>query len=462
MADSSIVIRMKPVSSAHFTVAIRSRAIRVLAAAALLAAAAPGIYAAYRIFRADRIARTDLTPGGFTAALRVDPSNSRLWWQRGRLHHFSVEEPDLDKAAADYRKAVSLNPRLAQAWVGLSDCLERSGDLAGAERSLERALSVHRYSPLTRWQAGNFYLRQGRLQQMYESFKLASQYDPSKLPIAIQVAWKADADQAGILEKLVPDDADSCLKYLNFLVSQNELDLAAPVWRRWKAAPVPEGTDPKPSVAFPYVDRLLNASRISEALAVWNDSLVKTRTGLSDPRVPADSLPPETALLWNGSFELDALNGGFDWRYKNGDIARFRLDVADRMHRLKSLKIVFGGVNSSAAFLQQFVPIPAPGPYQLDFYLHAENLTTDQRPYVAVRGYPEVSATLARSEAFPPDTPWKKMSLRFDAKPGCEAILLSVRRDRSAKFDRDLKGSLWLDGFTLRPAAPAQAGTQTP
>jgi len=42
-----------------------------------------------------------------------------------------------------------------------------------AEAALEKAFAVQPYSPLIRWQAGNFYLRQQNRPKMCECFKLA-------------------------------------------------------------------------------------------------------------------------------------------------------------------------------------------------------------------------------------------------------------------------------------------------
>ncbi|HTY62201.1 MAG TPA: tetratricopeptide repeat protein [Acidobacteriota bacterium] len=85
----------------------------------------------------------------------------------------SVDSPDFRKAANDYTRALRLNPRLGQAWIGLSDCLDHMGRRNEAEAALEKAFAVQPYSPLIRWQAGNFYLRQQNRPKMCECFKLA-------------------------------------------------------------------------------------------------------------------------------------------------------------------------------------------------------------------------------------------------------------------------------------------------
>jgi hypothetical protein len=415
--------------------------------------AAPAIYRSYGIFRADRIIRSEQTVESFSRALQYDPANAELWWKRGRLRHYSVQAIDIDQAASDYQRALSLNPRLGQAWVDLADCYERMGKFGEAESALEKAFATRTYSPLIRWQAGNYFLRRGNLPRMYECFKIASQYDIEKLGIAIDLSWKIDSDHEGILQKLIPDSLPSNMLYLDFLAGRDELDLAGKVWRRCLENDIPNGFEFKPPSAFGYINRLLSRNRISEASQVWNDVLWKAGTGLSDTRMkegaPSGQKSEAQNLVWNGSFENELLRGGFDWRYPEIPEVQFQIDIGNRMDGLKSLRVTFAGANVSSGYLYQIVPIPKPGPYRLDFYLRTEGLTTDQTPYISIKGFPDADGAAGRSSLFPSTTPWSKISVPFLPKEGCRAIQLSLERSVSSKFDNKIKGSLWLDGVTI-------------
>lgn len=433
----------------------RSPLRRAILSAVILVAVAPAIYRSYRIFRADRIVRSEKTVESYSRAIQFDPSNATLWWHRGRLRHYSIQAVDIAQAAADYEKALSINPRLGEAWADLSDCYDQMGKYKDAEAAIEKAFAVRPYSPQIRWQAGNFYLRRGNLPRMYECFRLASLYDPQKLRIAMDVSWKIDSEHERILERLIPDTLAANMQYLHFLVARDELELAAPVWQRCLTNAVPADFDLKPSATFAYIDRLLARKRVMEALSIWNDILRKTRSGLTDHRLPrnpgsASDRPRPASLIWNGSFEYEMLQGGFDWRYHDTEALRFRIDTANRMEGLKSLHMTFGGENLASAFLHQILPIPEAGPYQVDFYLRTDGLTTDQLPYFLIRGYPDAAGASARSDFFPATADWSKVSVPFVAIPGCSAVHLILLRNSSSKFDNKIKGSLWLDGFTVR------------
>ncbi len=65
-----------------------------------------------------------------------------------------------DSSPSELRAAVSLNPRLASAWIYLGLDAEADGDLPEAEKDLLRAARVDRqYVPS--WTLANFYFRRG-------------------------------------------------------------------------------------------------------------------------------------------------------------------------------------------------------------------------------------------------------------------------------------------------------------
>jgi tetratricopeptide (TPR) repeat protein len=431
---------------------LKSALVRAIATIIILMLVGSAIYRSVKIFSADRIIRSEQTVESYSRAILHDPTDAALWWHRGRLQHYSIDRADIPKAIQDYQRALALNKRLPQAWVDLADCYERTGRNSEAEAALENAFSTRAYSPLIRWQAGNFFLRRGNLPRMYECFKLASEYDIEKLIPAIDLSWKADSDHSGILERLVPNTLPANLRYLQFLAGRDELDLARVVWSRIQKNEVPDAFDYRASQVFPYIDRLLAFNRIEEAQSVWNNALLKAGEGLSNSLMAVEApMNPKlpSNLVWNGSFEKEILQGGFDWRFPDMKEAQFRIDSSDRIEGIKSLKLTFRDANISFAHFSQIIPMLTPGNYQLDYFLRTEGLTTDKTPYWVIQGYPDPAKAFYQTDPFPPSTPWRKASLVFAVKEGCKAVQLILRRDLSSKFDNQIKGSLWLDGISI-------------
>ena len=443
-----------PIRNRHAALRIHPWLWRTALSVLIVIPASMLVHHCWNIFMSDRIIRSEPTIDGYSRALTYDPSNASTWWRRGRLHHYSVFQADIGAAIDDYRNALERNPLLGQAWMDLSDALERAGRPGPAREALEHALEIQPYSPLIQWQGGNFFLRRGDLPRMYACFRTACRYDAAKLGIAMETAWKVDPDRGGILQKLIPDDFRSTFRYLDFLVGKNELDLSVAAWARCMKTPVPPEIDLKPSALFPLIDRILSDNRTAEALRVWDDVLRKARTGLSDSRLtqfvsPENPRRPKD-LVWNGSFENGILRGGFDWRYTQESGVQFGVDTGIRLKGLKSLKVAFGGTNLPAGHLHQIVPIPDPGSYILDFYVTTSGLTTDSLPYISITGYPDAKGATARSDPFPRTTDWMRISVPFAVSQASGSIRLSLNRDPLHKLDNRIRGIVWLDGFTVR------------
>ncbi len=453
LEDYRVIRRFECVhGSLHINTHTLLRKIAFSCAVILLCASA--LYWIYGPLHADLLVAREKTFESFTRAIDSDGNNSEYWWIRGRLRHYGFEQNNLPAAIRDYRRALSLNPRLGQAWVDLASCLEQEGDHRGAEESLKNALKVWTYSPIVHWQAGNYYLTHGNPEKMYRHFRTAIDYDAGKLDIALQVAWRADPDPAKILLRLVPDKMEANRKALGFFVARGEMDHAGIAWSRLMRNQIPEDSQMHLSAVFPYIDALLSKSRIQDAYRVWLEARKKFVFHLETARAGTQlstpfKAPSATNLVWNGSFEEDISDGGFDWRRQRSDGADLQFDHTVRYSGRRSLRITFQGANIQFSHLSQIIPLPAPGEYRLQYYLRTENLTTDQKPYFTVESLPASSETVLSTEAFPGTSEWRKYSVVFKAHTGVNAVKLSLRRSLSKKFDSRIQGSLWLDDVAV-------------
>jgi Flp pilus assembly protein TadD len=80
----------------------------------------------------------------------------------------------LDEAAAGYRRALELDPRLAIAWNGLAMVLERKNDLDGAIAAAERLAALDPDDPLAHTSLSRFYQRKGDIPRAEEEKALAT------------------------------------------------------------------------------------------------------------------------------------------------------------------------------------------------------------------------------------------------------------------------------------------------
>jgi len=187
---------------------------------------------------------------------------------------------------------------------------------------------------------------------------------------------------------------------------------------------------------------------------VWLESRKKFvphfETARPGPQLKTDSTTaPPVNHVWNGSFEDDISDGGFDWRRKKTDGADIQFDYAIREKGRRSLRVTFHGTNIHFSHLSQVIPLTGPGEYRLQYHLKTENLTTDQRPYFTIESFPGSPETILHTEVFPGTSEWGECSFPFRVHAGTKAVKLSLRRSPSKKFDSQIQGSLWLDDIAV-------------
>lgn len=73
----------------------------------------------------------------FTEAIRQDPANPRLYYERGR---WRAALADYDEARADLDTALRIDPAMAWAWYQRGLVREAQGDLIGAAADFRQAL----------------------------------------------------------------------------------------------------------------------------------------------------------------------------------------------------------------------------------------------------------------------------------------------------------------------------------
>jgi len=281
-------------------------AVRHLMTLAVLAALAAASYWAARLAWADSLFRTD-SEASVKSAVRLVPANAEYHARLAAIIEGSGEAG----TEGELRQAVSLNPRLASAWVELGLHAENAGDLAGAEDCLLRAARADRtYS--TSWTLANFYFRHEQRQKFWPVVRRAllmgdvQAYDPAPL---FRLCWKLTRDPDTILERAIPDVGAVESRYLQFLVQENLAPAAEPVTERVVAL----SGEHDLGAVFDYCDRLIAAGDAERAIHAWNALCWRTLRGYRP-------LQPEAGVsLTNADFSVEPVAHGFDWRLPQTD-----------------------------------------------------------------------------------------------------------------------------------------------
>ena len=375
------------------------------------------------------------------SAVRYDGHNETYHYLLGRLYLMNIEDPAPDKAIAYYRRSIALNPLQAGAWTELSRAYHMSGKDSDAEQALERAVVLSPNDPGLMWDAGTFWLMNGKIDKAFGAFRKYLLIDPGFQTMVYDLSWKVQPDNAYILKNLVPGTYDYLSKYLAYLISSKKADEAQAVWKTLDQGSLQRGD------FISYVNFLITSGLYDQADAVWKEITGKI-----------NGIPKEesASLLWNYGFENEPLNGGFDWRIRETEGVNVFLDESVHMTGRRSLGVLFDGKhNPDIAFASQIVRVIPGTAYLLRGSIKTDALTTTNGIFLQVVGH-KCTGLDRRSDVITGTTFWREVSLEFEAPASCSAVFVMARRERSNKLDNKIEGTAWLDGITLRQQASLQ------
>ena len=379
-------------------------------------------------------------PAQWLRAAEIESSNAESWYNLARYRQLDFEHFDLPLALAFYGRATSLNPGSPYYWMDFASGYESAGDVAEAEQAFRKARELYPISADAAWRFGNFLLRQGRVAEAFQQIHDAVAIDAKLTEPAISVCWRSTQDIDRILKAVLPDALDDNWGAIQFFVRVGEPLPAMAVWKRIAAhhASFPA------SDAFPLLDLLIATGYVDAAEAVWNQALQAAA-------VPRES-DASGSLVWNGGFENETLDGGFDWRFRPIEGVEMRWDEESLHSGRRSLRVDFDGkTNVNFENVWQYVPVSPSTSYRFGAFVRTQDLTTDSgirfeirdvsRPSVAARSTPNLVGSQG----------WTEQNLEIPTGPDTRLLQIVLRRTRSDKLGNKIRGTAWIDDVELVP-----------
>ena len=312
-----------------------------------------------RLGYADRLFYTGSLEGVKRAAELV-PDNGRYLARWAAM--LDQSENDRRASLAALAAAVACNPRDASSWIELGLRAEMDGDFAKAESNLLEAARVDKqYGP--QWALVNFYFRRNDAEKFWVWAREAAAMSFGDATPLYRLCWRFVKDPAVILNRAIPDQPQSLLRYLEFLLADDLLDALEPVGQRVAE----RASQHDLPVLFASCDRLLGARRLPGALRIWN---ALCQRGL----VPYQALEPEKGLsLTNPDFAALPVSHGFDWRLHNPQGVSWSRGESPPL-----LRITFSGKQpESCEILGQLVPVLPGKQYGLGFRYRTFGIAPD-------------------------------------------------------------------------------------
>jgi hypothetical protein len=308
------------------------------------------------------------TPQGYEQATRLEPGDAVNWYLLGHYWQYNLEESDPRRAIKAYRTSLSLDPHSAPTWLDLAVAYESEGDIPAARDAFSQATRVYPLSAEVSWRYGNFLLRQGELPQAFAQIRHAVYVEPQRAAEAFSRCWRVDPDVQVILDKVLPPNSAAYLDAIRELDADSDIPAALTVWTRLTSI----RPRLKLSDVFPFVDRLLQTQRLSDAQRVWNEAVA-----LSDAPPTGD---PPGSVLWDGGFETGVRNGGFAWSFAppSGGV-EVSLDSAVKHSGNQSLLLGFDGKhNVNFTDVCHLAEVQPDTSYRLSAWVRTQSLTTNE------------------------------------------------------------------------------------
>ena len=375
-------------------------------------------------------------------AVHLESDDAFLHRRLGQWEEFSLAEGDLQRALLHYRRATELNPYESRYWLDLADALLLSGDSAGAQAAVEKALRADPRTPETLWRMGNFWLRAGQPARAFPYFRQVLLNDPSLLWQVIQTSHRALGDADIILRDVLPAQPVFLITYLRYLVRERQASAAARVWQTLVAVHQPFEAQ---QVLF-YVDDLIATREVMPAQKAWRE-LQALRLLPADPQAPGAA---GDELLHNPALRAPILNGGFDWRVVPHSHVVVTLGAGRQGEVPPAVAIRFSGEdNLHYRHFFQYVVVEPNTHYRFRAWVSTEGITTDSGPRLEMADAYDLQAPVALSPELVGTNPWTQLQVEFKTGPRTRLLQVGITRLPSHRLESQIRGTVRAGEFSL-------------
>ena len=378
-------------------------------------------------------------PKKWLAAAQLEPGNAQYSEQLGLYSELNLEQRDQSKAADYLRRAAQIDPLSERPWLELAALDEERGDFSAANRAYEMAQSDFPISPDVAWRYGSFLLRHGDLSAGFAALRRAIDNDPSLEANALAESWAVDPSADSIADAILPQKPAYYVRAIRYFLLQKQTGAALVMWTRLLKLNQPITMKD----AIDLSDHLLNEGRISEAHQVWQEALRRSAW-------PEDA--SGTSVLFNGGFEHDFLNGGFDWRELpyNGAFYDFDGSVLHSGHQ--SLRITFDGTaNVNFQHVFQYVCVASHQRYRFLAYLRTEGIPDRNEIQFDIFDPRRSEKLQVLTPALTGTNDWTPVRVDFESGADTQMLEILLRGARNPAFENPLRGIVWVDDVSLTP-----------
>ena len=363
-------------------------------------------------------------------ATRLEPWNAEY---RDKAGQFLILLQRYPEAATAFSSAANLDPSNAEYWLRLAS-VENAPNLEGdQEQALNRAVGADPKSPLVLWEVANTLLAQGNTSLAFQYFRSAMQGAPFLTGAGIELCWHASHDVDALLQQAIPPDAAAYSQLLGFLISKSEPTSAAKVWTQI----VKLGRPLRLGDIFDYIRYLIGHGDSAQARTVWEQSAPLCELRSYQPS------PPNIVI--NGDFDVNILNGGFDWTYQKQPGVVLQIDPIETHLGHRSLLISFSSTGLTDSGIYQLIPVNGSTRYHFFAFFKTRELQGAGGPRFVVRDF-YTQKSYFESDDLAEARDWTPINGEFEVVPESKLLILQIARVPAGSA---IQGKLWISGIAL-------------
>lgn len=306
---------------------------------------------------------------------------------------------DPQRAESLLQRAIQENPVNGYNWMVLALVYEKRKDEAGARLAATRASELSPMQSAVQLEAGAFWLRHNRadiaIKNWDRAMRVRGSLQGKVFPIFLRIA--EDPRLRPLFAPVIAEEPGWWKSFYRYVAANaRDLDTVRDLYQmREKAGGESLSIERKPLLA-----RLQKEGRWLESYFIWINSLSREQVG-------------SLGNVFNGNFEQDISNEGFDWIAPNIRGAMVEAAPTYGATGTKALHVQMDGMRQKFQHLYQYLMLD-PGKYFLRGRVRIDSLQSEKGLQWVVRCIPAQAELLGKSEPFVGTDQWRHFSTSFE------------------------------------------------
>ncbi len=367
-------------------------------------------------------------------AVYLSPSDPLANWLTASSKKNTFTAEAAFETAKSFENVAHLSPNDYRWWVELGRAREQSEEYELAEKAYLRALELSPNYAYPHWQLGNFYLRQNRSDEAFDTLKIAAASNSAYRDQVFSIAWDYFEKDAGRLDEIAGESASGRANLARFYASKESAENALRIWNTLSPEEKAANVVYAKVIAQAFYDKKIYRQSLEFVRELGIESGARGET------------------VQNASFEnpiLPIRETYFSWKVSPIEKVDVKLDPTQKHEGNRSLRVSFSGYAEPALYsIYQFITVESSANYRLTFWFRTENLKSGGTPALEIYNAND-DKNIVTSQPFPNGTnDWQQVKLEFAAPANAEAVGLRTTRAFCGN-NCPIFGTIWYDDFKL-------------